>query len=392
MTTASSRALRTLLTTLTNRIEDRNYSRSTLRNLFLVSSTNESTLIPINELTRVLQIDFAIPVTPDQQELLLKEYGIHSAFINIKFLLQDIGWWDERNGGSFSSEETSNSRMHPTALRPLQLPTHTTDANKSLISHAVGFPVVDIIPPPITGAKYMQSKQDDVGSDDAVKMRDTKTTQTIKLNTTKAFDMFSDLVQRSSKNIEGLSDIHRIVTTREDLTEDLPEVKKKIVLEILPRDSSGYVIDDDELSGESKHIMDRRATSETQRLQDRDLPDFPVTPTRPTPAYHDSFVQSLSFPLSSGTPPVSPSPKVVAHLSQTAAKAEDDHLLALTKENERLKQEMQAFDLNFFEELEDLKYRYSRLQEVVGEEPSIPKGKIPIRGKEDSFQQRPIDR
>ena len=40
--------------------------------------------------------------------------------------------------------------------------------------------------------------------------------------------------------------------------------------------------------------------------------------------------------------------------------------IALAKENERLRRELQSFDSNFWEELEDMKYRYSGLQAAVG--------------------------
>ena len=37
----------------------------------------------------------------------------------------------------------------------------------------------------------------------------------------------------------------------------------------------------------------------------------------------------------------------------------------------RLRKEMSAFDTSFFEELEDLKYRYSRLQDIMGADPYV---------------------
>ena len=47
-------------------------------------------------------------------------------------------------------------------------------------------------------------------------------------------------------------------------------------------------------------------------------------------------------------------------------------MLALKHENDRLKREMAAFDVDFFAELEDLKWRYARLQEVMGDDPYAP--------------------
>ena len=44
-------------------------------------------------------------------------------------------------------------------------------------------------------------------------------------------------------------------------------------------------------------------------------------------------------------------------------------LEALIEENKLLKKEISAFDMEFFEQLEDLKYRYVRMQEMVGADP-----------------------
>lgn len=53
-------------------------------------------------------------------------------------------------------------------------------------------------------------------------------------------------------------------------------------------------------------------------------------------------------------------------------KPSDDKYISLEEENKRLKEELSSFDSNFFEELEDLKYRYCKLQEIVGEDPKYP--------------------
>jgi hypothetical protein len=60
--------------------------------------------------------------------------------------------------------------------------------------------------------------------------------------------------------------------------------------------------------------------------------------------------------------------------AQALSAAESDRLSALAHENERLKREIGTFDAEFFEQLEDLKYRYSRLQEIVGESPDLAAG------------------
>ena len=49
----------------------------------------------------------------------------------------------------------------------------------------------------------------------------------------------------------------------------------------------------------------------------------------------------------------------------------EDSNAAVRMENKRLKEEIAAFDVEFFEQLEDLKYRYSRMQEIVGADPAL---------------------
>lgn len=58
------------------------------------------------------------------------------------------------------------------------------------------------------------------------------------------------------------------------------------------------------------------------------------------------------------------------NLLQGSSMGQDiDRLELLVAENRKLKEEIGAFDSEFFEELEDLKYRYAKLQEIVGEDP-----------------------
>jgi hypothetical protein len=61
-------------------------------------------------------------------------------------------------------------------------------------------------------------------------------------------------------------------------------------------------------------------------------------------------------------------------LNQNIAK-----LSALEQENQLLRKEISAFDAEFFEQLEDLKYRYSKLQEVSGSNDfSVQKENLPL--------------
>jgi hypothetical protein len=72
--------------------------------------------------------------------------------------------------------------------------------------------------------------------------------------------------------------------------------------------------------------------------------------------------------------PAAPKVEAAASKSEEDKTTEDNRLSALLRENERLKSEIAPFNAEFFEELEDLKYRYIRLQEIVGEEPRAAEG------------------
>ena len=48
---------------------------------------------------------------------------------------------------------------------------------------------------------------------------------------------------------------------------------------------------------------------------------------------------------------------------------EQSRMSVLLAENDRLKRELNSFDPLFFDQLEDLKYRYNSLQEAVGQAP-----------------------
>ena len=52
----------------------------------------------------------------------------------------------------------------------------------------------------------------------------------------------------------------------------------------------------------------------------------------------------------------------------------DNKMKNLAQENARLKAEMSVFDREFFEEIEDLKFRYTKLQELVGDAPPVSDG------------------
>ena len=74
---------------------------------------------------------------------------------------------------------------------------------------------------------------------------------------------------------------------------------------------------------------------------------------------------------------------------QKQAEMQQTRAEVLMAENERLKRELSTFDVNFFDQLEDLKYRYAALQEIVGENPST--GPLPLQHVRTPSDYRPLD-
>jgi hypothetical protein len=97
---------------------------------------------------------------------------------------------------------------------------------------------------------------------------------------------------------------------------------------------------------------------------------------------HDSGTKGGALGVSDG---------VDAKLKREEEQLVDNRVSALQRENDRLKKEMESFDSEFFEQLEDLKYRYSKLQEVVGEDPASTRA-IPLTDPRIRGGGLPLDR
>jgi hypothetical protein len=94
------------------------------------------------------------------------------------------------------------------------------------------------------------------------------------------------------------------------------------------------------------------------------------TPSRASPEPAEAPTSASKAETKSPESDTAPATKTGKPLTEGEKITEANRLAALQRENERLKAEIAPFDAQFFEELEDLKYRYSRLQEIVGEDPA----------------------
>ena len=88
MTEESNRKkLTSILAIIKIRSEDLNYDASDLFDLFAQPHAG----VPINELTATLQRDLVIPITEEDQKLLLMRYGNKHGHVDLRSLLHDAG-------------------------------------------------------------------------------------------------------------------------------------------------------------------------------------------------------------------------------------------------------------------------------------------------------------
>lgn len=163
-------------------------------------------------------------------------------------------------------------------------------------------------------------------------------------------DKTNEMLDLSARNIDELAELHEMMLQEKEY--DYGEVPKTAdPLQFID------VTKDQNLSDRDSHT-DEPATEDAKRSDSSSL--FPISEkenvnNNNSPTMKKSNLNSDEFPeIAKG---------------KELSSLEADRLSALERENERLRSEIGAFDSEFFEQLEDLKYRYSRLQEVVGEDP-----------------------
>ena len=216
MHSKSSSRLSSLLDLVQISARNKGYSPYEIRQLFSFapksSGKHESVLIPINELTRVFQIEFAVPIALKDQELLLKKYGNKSGDINIQFLFSDIGMWDETDGSTDNYIGETSREL----VQQRNSGQSTSYSNQmSSIRHDMIAP--EITKPPRIAPDHRKRNTSAYSEDDDDKFDHYEQSQNHDaslLNTSDAFGMFSDLVSQTSKAIEDLSDMHYQIENR----------------------------------------------------------------------------------------------------------------------------------------------------------------------------------
>jgi len=133
------------------------------------------TSLPIHELTTIFQTDLAMPVSTSEQVLLLKEFGAENGYVNVKKLFKDANIWNE-DIDPYASVTRTSSQAEGARRRIHQQEEAAHDREKSLMT-----------------------------STDS--------------------ELYADLITRSAKEIDALSNMHKILQAENELDNSFQSVE-----------------------------------------------------------------------------------------------------------------------------------------------------------------------
>lgn len=267
-------------------IEEAKYSPEDILKCFRrnsPSSGNDDILLPIDDFTHVLQIDFFVALSPSEKKTIQKFYEQYENFINVSALLSDSGCVSIPN---IVKERKSTRSVTPTF--------------RSLPSSN---------PPP------------------AFK----KPVERVTPTSSQQVPGFNSETRKSA-----LNDIHQLVAS--SLSDDFPLIK--------PESSVRKAEQVDQVPDSDLSLLEQlRAEA------DREKTLFSKT-REPIPAAEARVGDAL-------LPEEKPTPNTEVTKS----------INELEAENKRLKDELNHFNADFLQEINDLKYKYTVLKDVVGDVP-----------------------
>eukprot|EP01033_Poteriospumella_lacustris_P002265 gene2265-1656_t len=322
--------LATLLATLKLKCEDAGLTDIELRELLLPSDLMEpgDFKLPLSEISSVLQTDLLMPLSNYDQRLLLEMYGDEKNLVDVRMLLSDAGLWyeipgrDDRNPLVLSS--TADRMAEKLQLSPPKKDKRVSAVDDEDLSKS--------------GIFKQQTKQI---------LKDTNT-HVDSLHDLHELIMeereWDDLTNSATANFQNVRGKGTFDPSK-DLDISLTAVKKRTPME------GSY---------------DQTPRSTGRQNSPRTNVVDPTTPATPTNKKQDDGTGSDPQKYAASRE------KLKDLLASSGMSKDTDLVQALAEENQRLKKEIAAFDGDFFEELEDLKYRYAKLQEVIGEDPLAP--------------------
>lgn len=375
---------------------------SELRNLLLPMDLclPSDTQVSVTDLIYVLQTDLVLPVPREDQLIILQEYGDSSGDINVRNLLLDAGVWHEvldatrsheaprkadaalvriraggmedpvvdhrqdasrpRTAGGGTRDQTRERASSPERVTAAATTSRRSDEGIDDDKFATTRPSSSIRPPDVLqpSARSNPGSGNSPAVDFSPAMGYFKSSEMLPFDT-HANEVYGDLLDRSSNTSDLLSEIHRLVASDFDADalkpeDNVAESPKKVVLK------------NTQPIPEKEIIVERPASTQLHVP----LASAPIMGSMPVAESASSSSVAIS---KHENAPVTSFGTREPTTNSTAP-------LSLVEENARLRSELSAFDSVFWEQLEDLKFRYSRLQEVVGEEPEPSDGgSFPLR-------------
>ncbi len=414
------RSLRGLLQRIALKMDDVMMTPAQMRDMLLPSDLCRptDTIVSLEELTLFLQTDLVMPIERNEQLMILKNYGNTNGKVDAKLLLSAAGVWHELTPEELSvprGAEMAYTRIHngtdvnSTFARTNDDKNHAkAAANVTQKLSAVEKEQQQILDRMTRGSQAQERQvQQGPSADYAEAMKDVQST--IDSNTAHGgakdavtgeeqaryaarMDMVAglvpekniakvnhgDLLARSAENADAMAQMHfALINEKKEL--DVDEIERH------KRNAEQVAIE------ASKNIkIPAEAPKPTGPIFERSSGDgfLPVPEMKPpAPAAPEPKSMTLSMPIVSKTVPIN-SVRMSEDIQQPAAggttptglgapppfEPRNPNLsmkeLALIEENSRLKTELKSFDGEFWEQLEDLKYRYNHLQELVGSEKS----------------------
>lgn len=357
------------------RMSDLSLNAATLKEILLPKDLMlpGETSLPIHELTTIFQTDLAMSVSTDDQILLLKEYGAENGYVNVQKLFKDANIWQE-DIDPYASVTRTSSQAEGARRRIHQQQQEADEREKTLM-------------------------------------------------TSTESELYADLITRSAKEIDALSNMHKFLQAENELDNSFQSVespspkphpnpspypqsnteKASSLLErerVLEREKSDDVLmqslrksnyspeserdalavrletravavkdtEKEEAARQRERSVLRTEASMLQEQRDLKINDAINKPyeTISQPKHIETRYDERGIDENKAAI------NAMSNIDGAVAK----RLSILEQENARLKAEMSIFDRDFFEEVEDLKYRYTKLKEVVGDDvPEVESGK-----------------
>lgn len=329
----------------------------------------------LEEVVDVFQIDFVHPISENDKALLLHFYGDnHATSVNIKELLTDLTYWDTNRKSLHTAQESRSSNRFDRdddldAGLPAQFKNNTYGGHSStnVLSNTDTF---------VEDSARRNPHHRLMSATNPVAVRG-GSLHPITEKPSENLDETSEIIENEDENEHtnaalnrsALADIHALVHSSTGTADFLPkstllnfdDYKEDKFDDVDDKEKSGG--HQDEEDEDEKLLAQLRSHAEQEKLQINSSRLEDKSTSKPK-TISEAQKENKSSPLiinnakdkSNATTTEKETEKSIREIAAENVAAQ------LALENERLKHELSAFDSEFFEELEDLKFKYAKLQ------------------------------